>query len=48
MVLIPVVNISDWFLVCSVTDVVSVWRTEHTEESLQQSVSLHLFDAVSQ
>lgn len=33
---------------CSVTDVVSVWRTEHTEESLKQSVSLDVLDAVSQ
>lgn len=46
--MIPFVNISDLLLVCSVTDVVSVWRTEHTEESLQQSVSLDVFDAVSQ
>lgn len=47
MVLIHVVNISDLLLVCSVTDVVRVWRTEPTEEGLQQSVSLAVFDALS-
>lgn len=34
-----------WLLVCSVTDVISVWRTEQTEESADQPVNLLLSSA---